>query len=279
MSSIHKILNHLKIYNQQRLKNRPPKHARGKTGEEARRIAVELEIILKNTTGIPVLVVSYNNFCHVAQMVDRLNKRSIKPIIIDNASTDSATKAALKAIASEGKSSVIFSRKNFNHMVGFVEPIYEKLPNFFAYTDPDLQISDDLPDDFLQILANLSEEFHVYKAGFAMPLELENHKLSDKRNSVNSRNPFRFHAQPSITEWESKYWKQKIQHSLEVYSAPVDTTFAVYNKSKYRGLFYDAVRVAGKFSAIHLPWFEDLDPMTAEDKATYMRNNQSTSWK
>ncbi|RZL04451.1 MAG: hypothetical protein EOP36_00095 [Rubrivivax sp.] len=279
MIKFQKIFTDLKKLNQERLKKRPDKNARGPAGKEATRIGHELEAFLKKIKGIPVIIVSHNNHCHVAQMARQLNIHKIHPIIIDNASTDSTTITGLKEISKSGQASIIFSQKNFGHMVGFIEPIYEKLPNFFAYTDPDLAFSENLPEDFLQVLANLTEEFQVYKAGCALPYVLEGRTLSAKKTSISARTPFRFTSEHTIQEWESKYWKQKLVHDIEIYAAQIDTTFAVYNKAKYRGFFVDAIRVAGQFSAIHLPWFDDLDPMTAPQKEVYQSNNRSTSWK
>lgn len=69
------------------------------------------------------------------------------------------------------------------------------------------------------------------------------------------------------------------QFDLKCYAAKIDTTFAVYRKSNFRYDFYDGVRVAGAFSAIHLPWFPELDIMTAEEKASYLdKNNISATW-
>jgi len=43
---------------------------------------------------------------------------------------------------------------------------------------------------------------------------------------------------------------------------------------------YDAVRVAGNFSAIHLPWFPKLDIMNAVQKEAYLVSDRKkdTTW-
>lgn len=278
MNKISKLIAHLREANRQRVGNRPSRNLRGPLGKEASRIGDELFKVLGKITGIPVIIISYNNFSYVNQMIRQLNKLGIIPIVLDNASTDPMTQSSLKSIP-HSQAFVIYSAYNFKHTVGFIEPIYSKLPNIFAYSDPDLRFLDTLPNDFLNQLAALTEEFEVYKAACALPLALEGHALSAKRNSVHLKEPFEFQAEHSILEWETKYWKQRLSHSLEVYAAQTDTTFAVYNKSKYRGFFYDAVRVAGNFSAIHLPWFEGLELMTAHERNAYMNANQSTTWK
>lgn len=278
MNKISQLIAHFREANRRRIKNRPSRNLRGPLGKEASRVGNELDKVLSKVIGIPVVIVSYNNFSYVMQMVRQLNNFSIIPIVLDNASTDPMAQRGLKALP-PSQAFVIFSAYNFKHTVGFIEPIYEKLPNIFAYSDPDLQFLETLPADFLNQLAKLTEEFDVYKAACALPLNFENFTLSSKRNSVHLKEPFEFQATHSILEWETKFWKQRLAHSLEVYSAQTDTTFAVYNKSKYRGFFFDAVRVAGSFSAIHLPWYEELDLMSTHEKNAYMDANQSTTWK
>jgi hypothetical protein len=64
-----------------------------------------------------------------------------------------------------------------------------------------------------------------------------------------------------------------------MYLADIDTTFAVYRKSNYQGhLRSPAIRVAGDYTAIHLPWFLNLDIITELEKQQYLQKNKSTHW-
>lgn len=242
----------------------------------------DLQRALTRTHGVPVLVVSYNNGIYVANTVAQLARLSIKPIVIDNASTDPQTRQILTQLNEREQALVVFSKKNYGHLVGFLEPLYRTLPNIFAYTDPDLQFHPELPPDFLDTLAQLTVDYGAYKAGCALTLEHEGTRAkTDNNYTVAVRKPFLFNESYEVQEWEGHFWQKKLLHPrLEIYSAPLDTTFAVYNKSMYRGDFvFNSLRVAGPFSALHLPWFPELDIMSNEQRNIYLRGNISSTWR
>lgn len=227
---------------------------------------------------IPVLLVSYNNGRYVAHSVEQLERFGIKPIIVDNASRDPETRRVLDAIEASGAAHVLRSSRNFGHMVGFLEPIYDVLPDVFAYSDPDLRFSPDLPEDFLETLAALTTRYAVFKAGCALSIPADA-ELYDVTVACRKVRPIPIDRRFSIREWEAHFWRMRLAHeSLEIYAARLDTTFAVYRKSNFRDDFYDAVRVAGAYGVIHLPWFPQLDLLSKEERANYLKGNRSTSW-
>lgn len=227
--------------------------------------------------GVPVLIIAFNNGRYVENMVRQLNSYHIQPLIIDNCSSDLKTKAILKGLAQEQRALIAWSPRNLGHMVGFHEPVYRLLPDMFGYTDPDLQFHPAMPSDFLSQLAAVAQRYSVFKAGLALSLDAG--QLRPMRASTRRRFPFRYEQSFSIHEWESQYWTCRLTHEdLEVYAAPVDTTMAVYQKNNFRGDFAQAVRVAGKFAAVHLPWYEDLDIVTERERELYRRTNRFSAW-
>lgn len=236
------------------------------------------DILAKRNDTIPVIVISYNNGVYVDNITRQLNHYDIKPIIIDNCSSSDKTRSILAALEQSGNAVVARSRHNLGHEVGFLQPVYDILPEIFCYTDPDLQFNENLPGNFLDTLVNLTSEFKVYKAGFA--LSLKGHGPL-KNIQVHSRHtkPFLYDEYLSVEEFESRYWVYRLLHEeLELYAAPIDTTFAVYRKSNYFGDFHNAIRVAGDYAAIHLPWFSEIDIMSDEDKSYYGNRNTSSNW-
>lgn len=225
-----------------------------------------------SSDGLPVLIVSFNNGTYVKNTVSQLNRRNLFPVVIDNASSSRETLDILRDLESRGLAAVAYSQKNIGHMVGFMDPVYRLLPHYFGYTDPDLQFNDGLPDDFIATLKNLTVEFQTYKAGFALTLDCG--RLADVCYRFSGKYPFVFDKPSSIRETEERHWRARLQHALEVYAAPIDTTFAIYNKGNYFGDFVNAVRVAGNFSAIHYPWFEELDIVGNEERELYRKTNQ-----
>lgn len=236
------------------------------------------QCIDKTSEKIPVILVSYNNGAYVRNMVSQLSEYQIQPIIIDNNSNHEKTLEILKELENKNLAKVAYSNINFGHMVGFIDPVYELLPEIFAYSDPDLQLNNKLPKDFLIQLSELTKTYQVYKAGFALTL-IENETTIDVNYPIKSTKPFQYSRQFSIREYEQRYWRKQLLHKeLEIFCAPIDTTFAVYRKSNFEGNFYDAVRISGNFSSIHLPWFSNLDILSQEEKDCYIKGNRSTTW-
>lgn len=236
------------------------------------------EIIPEFSNNIPVIVISCNNGVYANNTCKQLERFKIKPIIIDNNSTCKKTLQILDDLEKANIAFVARSSYNLGHEVGFIEPVYKILPDVFAYTDPDLQFNKNLPDDFLEILSQLTIDYPVFKAGFALSL---NPQATFKNTTFYSchNKPIYFERTLSIQEFESKYWVYRLQHDeLELYASPIDTTFAVYRKQNYTGNFHSAIRVAGDFSAIHLPWFIELDLMNDSDRSIYNKNNVSSNW-
>lgn len=227
---------------------------------------------------IPVLMVCYNNGRYVAHLATQLNERGLTPVVLDNHSTDLATQAALQRLHQAGQIRHVMSPKNFGHMVGFLSPVYDCLPELFAYTDPDLDLSPGMPDEFLTVLAGLTERYGVYKAGLALTLRSDT-PMTPALVHIHAKRPFAFERHYDVREWESNYWRRPLVHeTLQVHAAPVDTTLAVYRKYNFRGQFTDGVRVAGAFEAVHLPWYPALDILDERDKAAYLRGNKSSNW-
>ena len=236
------------------------------------------EILPAYENNIPVIVISYNNGIYVDNTCKQLEKYNIKPIVIDNNSTCKKTLGILRGLEKTRTAHIARSSHNFGHEVGFIEPLYKILPEVFAYTDPDLQFNKNLPEDFLERLSQLTIEFPVFKAGFALSL---NPKATFKKTTVRCHHskPIHYDKTLSIKEFEEKHWVYRLQHNeLELYASPIDTTFAVYRKQNYIGDFHRAIRVAGDYSAIHLPWFVELDIMNEIDRDSYNKGNNSSNW-
>jgi len=229
---------------------------------------------------LPVMIICYNNGVYVDHLVRQLNQFNITPIVIDNASSDNDTLEGLARLAADKLAHIAYSDKNFGHFVGLLDPIYQQLPNYFAYTDPDLDLNENLPKNFLQNLIELTHQYQVYKAGFALSL-LDEEEVIDASQHISHTKPFDYQSDFSVRQFEAQFWRLPMKHAtLELYYAPIDSTFAVYNKQNYKGDFYDAIRVAGDYSAIHLPWFPRLDIMTNRQKEIYLDSDRKkdTTW-
>jgi hypothetical protein len=205
---------------------------------------------------IPVYVLSFNQPSYLRNMIRQLTGLGVKPPeirVVDNASSFPLALDYLRELEAGGFE-VIRLERNFGPHEIFAPEAGIDWPEVFALTDPDLQFHPDMPATFRQDLLEVAAACGVWKCGCA--LSLEDSKLF---------RDFDYHGNLSIAEWEGRFWSSplsvpSLQSKLErwgasVYDAPVDTTFAVYVKSRARESFLDGVRVAGVFACRHLPWY------------------------
>jgi hypothetical protein len=129
-----------------------------------------------------------------------------------------------------------------------VKKVYDSLPEFFCLSDPDLELSKDLPVNFIDELGIVSESHKSGKVGLA----LEVPKIED----VLHKDMFLDGKKIGIVEYEMQFWSNYIgknQTGDDLYKTTLDTTFALYNKKYFNpDDRYQAIRVAGKFTTKHL---------------------------
>lgn len=193
---------------------------------------------------IPIIIICFNNYKYVENTVLqilKINKEYYDNIrILDNCSTDPDTIQYLK----ETDVIVIYNTSNNGPRIDTLcnIHIYDTLPDKYILTDPDLQFNESIPKNFVEILSNLSDIYSTDRIGFALD-------ISDFDQMYQSI----YYNQHTIYEWESYFWKNRINNSdYELYNAEIDTTFCLINK-KFDNGFH--VRVAGTFTAKHIPWY------------------------
>ncbi len=204
-----------------------------------------------NKARFPVLIPTFNNPTHLARMVEQLRSLGLTRImVIDNAST---WPPMLSLLASLEPPIRVF-RREANHGPRSVlsRGNLDALPQFFAVTDPDLELNRDLPENFLERLAELTQRYRIGKAGFALD-------ISEPERMITHIYP---NGEPvDLITHENKYWNDQVDvvDGNPVYLAKLDTTFAVYNQRFFQRIrFLDAVRVAGRYTAKHIPWYTDF---------------------
>jgi hypothetical protein len=219
---------------------------------------------------LPILVPVYNNPTYARSMVAQLAPRGLEVVVIDNASDAAPMAACLDELADQA--TVVRLNHNFGPFIFRDEAAYDLLPDLFCLTDPDLALHPELPADFLDQLAALTEKFRIGKAGFALDIS-EPHLLKDERFAVPVG-----HA--TCWEYEAQYWTNPLGATDDgdpVYRADIDTTFALYNKKYFTpNNHYPAVRVAGRYTAKHLPWYKDSFLPIDEDMAYRASQKYST---
>jgi FkbM family methyltransferase len=220
---------------------------------------------------IPILIPVFNSVTYLKSMVSQLRRYGFEEIIaIDNASTFPPLREYL---SQSPDLSVIRLEENKGPHNLFLDPKnLLSLPDHFCITDPDLELNPSLPDDFIYELMSLTEKHGVGKAGLALDIS-DWSKMRHEKFRIGA-------ADYQIWEWEAQFWKNPVGFTStgdEVYSAAVDTTFAVYNKK-----FFDpadhlkGVRVGGRYTCRHLPWYKDRIVPSGEE--AFYRASQKFSY-
>jgi hypothetical protein len=147
--------------------------------------------------------------------------------------------------------------------------IFDTLPDRFIITDPDLQFNKKMPNNFIDIIIQISDRYHSEKVGFALdisdPEEMFPYPFSD----------FGYDGLPTIWESQKQYWINRIpDDSYEMYFSVIDTTFCLFNK-KYRGGSH--IRVAGDFTMKHLPWYINVEGISRMSRYLMYKDTSSVS--
>jgi|GEM_PF-674595 len=205
---------------------------------------------------IPVFIVTRNRLECLQKLIDWLEKNDLKNIyILDNNSTypplvDYLDKLPYKVHKFDENIGhlVLWRCKLFDHII--------KTQNFIL-SDPDVIPFDECPTDVIeQFMKILNENPRITKVGFSLEI-----------NDIPDFNPLK----ESLCEWEGQYWNKKIDnpnYDFDLYEAHIDTTFALYRPNiHYRDeKWYDAVRTGSPYIARHLPWYQNPDNLSEEDK-------------
>jgi hypothetical protein len=193
-------------------------------------------------------------------MIGQLRGRGLDNlIVVDNASTSAGFLAFLESVA--GDVSIVRLAENKGPRDIVADDIsFAALPELFCITDPDLELNPNLPDDFLAELLAISQRHRVGKVGFALD-------ISDR--AAMRDDAFEIGPQAlKIWEWEARFWQREVgttRTSDPLYRAEIDTTFALYNKRYFaRDCATEAIRVAGRYTCRHLPWYRDAGMPQAE---------------
>ena len=228
-------------------------------------------------TGVPIVIICYNNYKYVENTIEQIKKINSMYTnfirIIDNCSTDQDTIDYLKKISADSKvNSNIFVVWNKTNNGPWITPtnnatIYYGLPNKFILTDPDLEFNPMMPPNFIDVMINLSNKYRCKKIGCALD-------ISDFDLMYQSPN---YTQGMSIQIWEKQNWATKINDSeYELYYTGIDTTFCLVDKICLEDKNNNNnVRIAGNFTAKHLPWYTDNKIYNLYEN--YQANTKTTS--
>ena len=217
---------------------------------------------------IPIVTIGYNNLHFLKNFINQIKHFKIPIIVFDNKSTYAPLFDYYKEIKKELGSKIDIRLLDKNYGGGVYRVFKHTLPDIFILSDPDLELNGNMPDNFTEILYNISRKYKAFKVALALDIS-EKNKLLDCKYNDNK----------TIYESESKYWKVRINDpDYELYKAghPLDTTFCLinYNYSKE-----NHIRIAGDFTAKHLPWYKNYlkDHLSEDELRLWKKDNNSSS--
>jgi hypothetical protein len=169
---------------------------------------------------IPVYVIVFNRVGYVRNIVASLRRFTTSIVLLDNNSTQPSLLDFYDSLRFDPVVKISFIKPTpdlLPHRIVYANAA--SMPPLYAVTDPDMGLPDGLPLDFLDVFAEMTEEFHIGKVGCAL-------------NISGPLLPLRGQDGLTPREWELRFWTKKFlsRRGFECYRTALDTTMAVYNK-------------------------------------------------
>jgi len=216
---------------------------------------------IKDIKQIPIVINNRNRISFLLKLIESLEKRGVKNIyIIDN----NSSYPPLLKYYDECPYHVFRLKKNIGHLSIWKTRIYwQFIRSYYVYTDSDLVMIDECPDDFLLIFFNQLKKYKLArKVGFSL-------KIDDL--------PDCYAGKDKVLEWEKRYWTNEVKDGFT--AANIDTTFALYRPFAIGGASYClSFRSSYPYMVKHLPWYNDSNNLSTEEKYYIEHASSSASW-
>ena len=222
---------------------------------------------------IPIIIICYNNYKYVKNTLDqilKINKEYYKNIqILNNKSNCEDTIKFLQNVDVK----VINNHYNYGPWVSpYVNiHIYNELPDKYILTDPDLELNPNIPTNFIEIMAELSDKYNCGKIGVA--LDISDFDKMYQNNYVFNEDKNEWFT---IYDQEKQFWENKINDEKYIlYRSTLDTTFCLVNKKySYYNTDNNHIRIAGNFTTKHLPWYVENKIYSIYENYLLAKNNE-----
>jgi hypothetical protein len=209
----------------------------------------------------PIFIISFNRYTMLKKLIDRLVElKQERIIIIDNKSSYQPLLQYYSEI--KNKFEIIYMPNNYGHHV--ISQVYrdQKFKDKyeldkvnFVYTDCDVVPVKECPDDFMEKFSEVLKRYpSIVKVGFGL-------KMDDLPNC--------FGGKKWVLRRQSRFWKRKIADKnlgIDLYSAPIDTTFSYRRANTAPGKDARSFRTGAPYLARHLPWYINSEKLSKEDR-------------
>lgn len=208
---------------------------------------------------IPIIINNRNRYTFLLKLINSLVVKGYHNIhIIDN---DSSYPPLLEYYE-HCPYKIYRLKKNLGHLALWKSGLHQNFnKNYYVYTDPDIEIIEDCPEDFMKyLIAIIEKNYKIQKIGFGL-------KYDDLPDHFSKKN--------EVIEWEKRFYKNPYADNL--YIANVDTTFALYRPRASGGShdFKLNIRTSFPYQCRHLPWY--LDSANMPDEEIFYMDNAKTS--
>ncbi|WP_225000040.1 glycosyltransferase [Cesiribacter sp. SM1] len=217
----------------------------------------------KSCFAIPIIINNRNHLTYLKRLICSLEKRGYRNIfIIDNASSYPPLLEYYRHIPYK----TFFLKENVGYCALWDTPIFEQFRDqYYVYTDSDLELVEECPDDFMLAMHYMLSRRRYNRVGKV--------GLSLLINDL----PAQYEKRQEVIDWEGQFWKQKVERLA--FSAPVDTTFALYRPNCFGpASMVPALRMNYPYSVRHLPWYENTIDLNEEQQYYYRHARAPSHW-
>lgn len=217
---------------------------------------------LTNFKEVPIIINNFNRLRYLESLISSLTSRGYNNIyILDNQSTYPPLLEYYKTCPFK----VIHLGANLGYKALWVSGLFDRFKNtYYVYTDSDMEISPDCPDDFIQHFIDILRKYPLsQKVGFGLRLDDLPDHFSNKEKVINH---------------ESQFWVNEVESGL--FRAAIDTTFALYRPfcKGVANRYAEVYRTGYPYLIRHLPWYVDTNNMSEEELYYVSNINQPTHW-
>lgn len=211
---------------------------------------------------IPIIINNFNQLDYLLRLIKSLETRGYKNIhILDNASSF----PPLLEYYKQCPYPVYHLGDNYGYLALWKSGMFKKFRNqFFVYTDPDVEIIEDCPKDFMEYFYKIMLKYPLTpKVGFSL-------KIDDL--------PDYYPNKTEVISFEKRYWERQLDKGL--FDAPIDTTFALYRPftTPTHHAEDHMIRTDFPYQLRHLPWYVDPDNMSENEMFYAKIRKAPTFW-
>lgn len=216
----------------------------------------------KNFKRIPIIINNYNRLTCLKNLINSLEQRGYSNIqIIDNKSSY----PPLLEFYKQTSYKVYQLNKNLGFKALWKSKLwYRFLFNYYVYTDADIDLVEECPDNFLEYFYSFLKKYPMaHKIGFSL-------KIDDL--------PDHYALKQKVIDWERQFYNKTQEENIFI--APIDTTFALYRPFSRRGRRDGSdlmFRTGYPYQSRHMPWYVDSDNLPEEERF-YVESTTQSHW-